>query len=231
MVQKDTLVVLAHGFCRNGQDMHFWRDQLKELYSDIVVADMPTTHSSFERCLRILTDTINKAHPERYRNIYFCGHSMGGLLLREYLKRCRPANARKLICVGTPHYGSKLADIALCIPGSGLIYPPLWALRRGARKTITSPDLPDLEIGVIVSTLNAHWPGKLFLSSESDGLVERSSAHAPDADAAAYVKVPHDYMQRNVEVADLIKKFFKDSIFCDVSTEHLSCENINGNVN
>ena len=77
--------------------------------------------------------------------------------LREYLAKYRPRNAAKLVCVGTPHYGSKLADLALVLgfPWSGIVFPPLWALRGRARRKLTTPEIPGLKIGVIASKNNA----------------------------------------------------------------------------
>ena len=209
-MKSDTLVVLAHGFCRGSKNMRFWRDNLAGDFPDIVVADMPTTHRSFKHCLENLRATVKAAHPEKYQRIYCAGHSMGGLLLRELLASEKFSNADKLVCVGTPHYGSKLADLALILgfPYSGLIWPPLWALRCGARRQVTTPDIPGLQVGAIISTNNAHWPGKLFLSKSADGLVESASALPPDSDCVAYVNAPHDPMQYDLQTVRLIRQFF-----------------------
>ncbi len=212
-MRSDVLVVLVHGFCRGGKDMQFWRDNLQDEFANIICADLPACYSSFERCLECLKETVAAAGPDRYNELYMVGHSMGGLLAREYLQAVRPANAKRLVCVGTPHFGSKLADIALCFPGAGLIWQPLHALKSKARKILTTPEIEGLEIGAIVGTNNAHWPGKLFLSDMADGLVESFSAHAPDAKSVVYTEVPHDPMQYDIKIADLIKKFLLDGEF------------------
>ncbi len=207
-MRSEALVVLVHGFCRGAENLQFWKENLSDEFSNIICADLPATYSSFERCLECLSTIINNAHPERYRELYIAGHSMGGLLAREYLQKYKPANARRLVCVGTPHLGSKLADIALYCPGAGLIWKPLNALKSSARKVLTTPDIPGLEIGAVVGVNNAHWPGKLFLSDMADGLVESFSAHAADAQSVVYTEVPHDPMQYDIKIAGLIKKFF-----------------------
>ena len=212
-MNSNTLVILIHGFCRGAENMQFWKKSLGSIYPNIITPDLPTTYSSFEKCLDRLSEAVADAHPEKYEKIFIAGHSMGGLLARAYLEKYKPQNARRLVCVGTPHLGSKLADIALLFPGAGLIWPPLKALKRSARKVITSPEIPGLEIGAIIGTNNAHWPGKLFLSDSADGLVESFSAHAPDAQSTAFTQVPHDPMQYDYKIADLIKKFFADGEF------------------
>ena len=212
-MKNDTLVVLIHGFCRGAENMQFWKDSLSDEFPNIITPDLPTTYSSFEHCLNALEQAIAEAQPQKYETLYIAGHSMGGLLAREYLQKHQPANAKRLVCVGTPHLGSKLADIALCFPGAGLIWKPLKALKSSARKVITTPLIDGLEIGAIVSTNNAHWPGKLFLSDSADGLVESFSAHAPDAKSVVYTQVPHDPMQYDSEIAWLIKKFFLQGEF------------------
>ena len=202
-----TLAVLVHGFCKGAKDMQFWKHALDAEFTEVITPDLPTKYSSFECCVKKLTSDIAAVDPEAYDGIYFAGHSMGGLMIREYLNNVPLSNARRLVCVGTPHYGSRLADIALLMPGAGVIWKPLHALKLSARKQVTAPDIPGLEIGAIVSTNNGHWPGKLFLSRSADGLVESSSALPPDAQAVAYTDAAHVPMQYDAKTAELIKKF------------------------
>ena len=204
---SDTLVILIHGFCRGAKDMQFWKRYLEKDFPHILTPDLPTRYGSFSDCLEKLTGEIAQAAPENYARLYFACHSMGGLLAREYLHAVHPANARRLVCVGTPHLGSKLADIALLLPGAGKIWQPLHALRTSARQEITTPAIPGLEIGTIISQNNGHWPGKLFLSPSSDGLVESFSAHSPDARCSAQTPVNHIKMQYDPYTASLIRQF------------------------
>ena len=210
---RKNLVVLIHGFCRGAEDMRYWMEHLSSDDRDIIAPDLPTTHSSFECCVDKLCADIENAHPEVYKNLYIAGHSMGGLMAREYLKRKKPSNARALVCVGTPHYGSKLADIALFCPFAGVIWKPLHALKISARKTLTTPDIPGMKTGVIASCNNHFWGGRLFLSKESDGMVEKSSALAPDADSVAFCNAPHIPMMFDEYTASLIDKFFVTQSF------------------
>ncbi len=43
--------------------------------------------------------------------VHFVGHSLGGLVIRAYLTRHRPANLGKVVMLGTPNQGSDLADV------------------------------------------------------------------------------------------------------------------------
>ena len=210
---NNTLVVLIHGFCRSSKNMQYWKKQLKDVFPNVITPNLPTTYSSLEDCVKVLSKEMEQLNSEKYDAIYIAGHSMGGLIAREYLKQYPLSNVKKLVCVGTPHYGSKLANIALLFPFSGWIWKPLHALKTSARIQVTTPNLPELKIATIVSCNNAHWPGKLFLSKESDGLVESSSAHAPDEDITIMTKAPHDPMQYDSYTASLIKKFFMTGSF------------------
>ena len=209
----DTLVVLIHGFLRGAKDMRFWESALKETFPHILVPDLPASFGSFQEMLSRLTESIASARPERYRRLYIAAHSMGGLLAREYLANLRPENAEKLVCVGTPHAGSLLADIALTIPGAGRIWKPLHALKRSARQSVVKPELPALKIALIVSTNNAFLPGRLFFREEADGMVALSSALAPDAAGIAYTDASHVGMQFDERTAFLIRKFFLEGTF------------------
>ena len=204
----DTLVILIHGFCRGAKDMQFWKKCLQPEFPHILTPDLPTTFASFQTCTERLEEEVATAAPEQYRNILIAGHSMGGLLARAFLQRNPMKNVSRLVCAGTPHSGSKLADIALKIPGTGAIWKPLHALKCSARTQLITPEIPDLEIGAIVSCSNTHWTGKYFLSDPADGLVELHSATPQDAKSVVQVSANHVKMQYDPYTAALIKKFF-----------------------
>jgi hypothetical protein len=138
---------------------------------------------------------------------------MGGLLAREYLQRQKPSNVKKLLCVGTPHHGSLLADILLLIPGMGWIFKPLTYLSIRARKEITTPEIAGLQIGSIISDKCRFLPGRIFLRGGSDGVVPLSSAHAPDADCEVCTSVSHAGMMFSPDVAALIRRFLQTGSF------------------
>ena len=112
---KRELAVVIHGFCRGSKDMQLWKSALEKHFYRVITPDLPTTYGSFEECLSELTAQIAAEAPSDFDGIYFAGHSMGGLLARAYLQQEKPANAKRLVCVGTPHQGSFLADIALLL--------------------------------------------------------------------------------------------------------------------
>ena len=142
-MNEDALVVLVHGFCRGAKHMAYWKTQLLPDYPHVFAADLPETHRNFEDCLRALERQLEEQQAERYPRLLMVGHSMGGLLVREYLARHRPVNARRCVCVGTPHAGSSLADIAAVFPGAQWAFPPLTALRVRARQSLTHRKFPD----------------------------------------------------------------------------------------
>ena len=193
--------------------MQYWKEHLSSCDRDIITPDLPATYSSFDECVQKLIHDIESADPGKYENLCIAGHSMGGLMAREYLQRRKPANAGCLVCVGTPHYGSRLADIALLVPFSGMIYKPLHALKCSARKELTTPDIPGLKIGVISSVNNAFWGGRLFLGKEADGMVAESSALAPDAHCTASCNASHAQMMFDELTVTLIGRFFETGSF------------------
>ena len=57
--ESKTLVVLIHGFCKGADDMQYWKKHLAPEFSDVITPDLPTTFSSFERCLEKLTRSLS----------------------------------------------------------------------------------------------------------------------------------------------------------------------------
>jgi pimeloyl-ACP methyl ester carboxylesterase len=47
------------------------------------------------------------------QRVILVGHSMGGLVLRAYLRRYRSAKVARIVTLGSPHQGTRLASLGL----------------------------------------------------------------------------------------------------------------------
>jgi triacylglycerol lipase len=74
--------------------------------------------------------------------VILVGHSMGGLVSRAYLRRCGNARVARLVTLGTPHHGSRLAVLGLGENGRQMVPGSAW-LDELAK---TSPGVPTLSI-------------------------------------------------------------------------------------
>lgn len=122
-------------------------------------------------------------------------HSMGGLLARAIIARHRPANLGRVVCLGTPHGGSEIADR---LHASALFRRTVLGAAGPALVTKRGPDWDsalgpvDYPLGNIAGT-SSSWEGPTarLLPVPHDGKVSLASTHCNgEADHIA-LPVPH----------------------------------------
>ncbi|MCY2956741.1 MAG: alpha/beta hydrolase [Planctomycetota bacterium] len=110
---KHTLVVLQHGLWRSSWSM--WRLERALLAAGYSVLNpcYPSTNGTLSAHALRLRDAIEAqiaAHGE-YQHVAFVGHSMGGLVIEEYLRLASARTPFRCIYIATPHRGAVLCDL------------------------------------------------------------------------------------------------------------------------
>ena len=125
----ETPVLLLHGLFVN-QSCWFWfKHQLRRQgFKNIVTINLSSWHSE-----EVLTELLAKRvdelrHQLGVNKVYLVGHSMGGMIARNYVQlRGGHDKVEHLVCLGSPHHGSKLATFSIdplgkrLIPGSDFL--------------------------------------------------------------------------------------------------------------
>ena len=184
--QKET-VVFIHGLQRSGFSMTRLQKRFAEAgYNTLVCTYRSSTDAhTISTNLFATLDPLMKPAPK----VHFVTHSMGGILLRDYLKDGHPANLGRTVMLGPPNRGSELIDIFAGLPG----FDPLWG--KAGHDLGTGPDslavkLPpvDFTCGVIagdrsITLLSVFIPGrddgKVSLTNTFvEGISDRIVLHA-----------------------------------------------------
>jgi len=76
--------------------------------------------------------------------IHFVGHSLGGLVIRAYLARNRPANLGRVVMLGTPNLGSELAEFARRLRINRLLLGPV-----GRHLVTRRMDADEAQLGMV----------------------------------------------------------------------------------
>ncbi|MEA3361903.1 MAG: alpha/beta fold hydrolase [Thermodesulfobacteriota bacterium] len=125
----ETPVLLLHGLLVN-QSCWFWfKRQLRQQgFNNIVTMNLSSWHSE-----EVLSELVAKRvdelrHQLGVNKVHLVGHSMGGVIARNYVQlRGGNDKVEHLVCLGSPHYGSKLAPFTtnplgkLLIPNSNFL--------------------------------------------------------------------------------------------------------------
>lgn len=119
----ETPILLLHGLFNNRASWFWFKRSLRKRgFNNIVAINLSSWHNE-----EVLTELVAKKVDElRHRlgaeKVDLVGHSMGGVIARNYLQlRGGAGKVNRCIYLGTPHLGSKLAPFAVSPLGRRLI--------------------------------------------------------------------------------------------------------------
>jgi len=163
-------VLVLHGLGRTSVSMRFLYLRLKTARFDADLMDYPSRAATISE----LTDMLFEQLPEEGK-LNFVGHSLGGILAKNLMKRLPPERRGRIVQLGAPNFGSEMADKAEIL--GPLMGPVLSEL--GPKD---APEDKGLDIGAIAGT--AAIPALTLITGiegENDGKVSVESAwgHAP----------------------------------------------------
>ena len=111
----ETPVLLLHGLFVNKASWFWFKYRLRQQgFNNVVTMNLSSWHNE-----EVLTELVAKKvdelrHQVGVNKINIVGHSMGGLIARNYIQlRGGSDKVERLICLGSPHHGSKLAAFTL----------------------------------------------------------------------------------------------------------------------
>ncbi|MCK9294256.1 MAG: alpha/beta hydrolase [Desulfobulbaceae bacterium] len=212
MERQNELIVLVHGFFRTRRDMAYLARYFQKNGYAIFRPTLPTFFSSLDQCTTQLAEKLQQ-QPRHWQRIHFVGHSMGGLIIRQYLARHQVAGLGRCVLIGTPNKGTYLAELAekYCRFSLG-IFKPIQSFLPG-RLLIDPPrNQPPPEIGVIAGNRDNILFGRFFKYA-SDGRVAVDSVSF--AGQKEFVTLPYNHLDihHNQRVADLVLKFIRTGCF------------------
>ena len=119
----ETPILLLHGLFVNQSCWLWFKRQLQQQgYKNVVTMNL-TGWDNEETLTELLARRIDELRLQLGVNkVHLVGHSMGGMIARNYVQlRGGADKVDQLICLGSPHHGSKLATFAITPLGKLLI--------------------------------------------------------------------------------------------------------------
>jgi len=212
MQVQNEIIVLVHGFFRTRRDMAFLARYLQKNGYPAFRPTLPTIFSSLDQCTAEFEKKLQRL-PGNWDRIHFVGHSMGGLIIRQFLARNLVGGLGRCVLIGTPNNGTDLAGLVEKYCRFSLkIFKPIQSFVPG--KLIIAPprNNPPPEIGVIAGNRNNILLGRFF-NKDSDGRVPIDSV--PFDGQQEFVTVPCNHLQihHREKVAALVLKFIRTGCF------------------
>ncbi|TGE32093.1 alpha/beta fold hydrolase [Desulfosporosinus sp. Sb-LF] len=214
-MQNNKTVVLIHGFNKNESDMCTLKSNLTDLGYYCVTINLPTRFGTLDDCNKVLQSELVKvlSSMAKQQQIHLVGHSMGGLIIRNYLAKHSFPNLGRCVLIATPNSGSKLADLAHKIfPPVAKVFKPISELKTNGTQIPKPVNIPCPEIGVIAGNKCNLLLG-ILLPNENDGRVEVDSTKLEGMKDFIVKRFGHMEIHHKFDIAILIDNFLQNGTF------------------
>lgn len=195
-------VILLHGLARTASSMDKMEAELHTAGYRVVNVDYESRKHPVESLADIAINTgLKPCREEPVERIHFVTHSLGGILVRQYLNHQNIPELGRVVMLGPPNQGSEVVDKLRDMPGFEALNGP-----AGLQLGTSDEDIPrqlgpvDFELGVIAGTRSINLILSTYLPDTDDGKVTVTSAKVVGMSDFIALPVTHPMMMRNASV-------------------------------
>jgi triacylglycerol lipase len=217
-VAQDTAgecVVLLHGLGRSSFSMKRIQWTLQAAGYQVVSVSYPSRRYPVERLSEnYLPEVMAMKGPVAARKVHFVTHSMGGIVLRQYLAHHTLANLGRVVMLAPPNHGSTLVDTLRRHAIGGWILGP-----AGCELGTAADDLPqrlgpvDFPLGVIAGDVSLNPFFSHILATPDDGKVTVESTKIDGMSDHVVVHSSHTWMMWQAQTQRYILTFLHQGKF------------------
>ena len=209
------VVVLLHGLARSDRSMKKMASALVAEGYDVINVDYPSRKAPIETLATVvIAPVLAGAKANRATRIHFVTHSLGGLLVRQYLKEHAIARLGRVVMLGPPNQGSDLVDIL----GSNWLFTAIngpAGQQLGTKRDSVARQLGvvNFELGVIAGDRSINWINSLMITGPDDGKVSVERTKAAGMKAHLIIHATHPYLMKNSQAIRETIHFLREGRF------------------
>ena len=208
-------VILLHGLWRTELSMKWLEWQLQEAGFATANPTYPSLRYPIEElAMRGVGQGLEECATHNPEMIHFVTHSLGGILVRQYLSQRSIPLLGRVVMLGPPNQGSQAADYVHSIDLLRPVTPEaVEQLGTGERSVPKRLGPVDFELGVIAGTENRGGPWLGATAIASDGTVAVDETAVPGM--VDFIEMPggHTFMMWNEAVRDQVLHFLRNGRF------------------
>jgi pimeloyl-ACP methyl ester carboxylesterase len=204
-------VVLLHGLARSSSSMEVLEARLVDEDYHVSNIDYPSRDHPIEDLAKLVVGQgIQECTKQSASKINFVTHSLGGILVRVYLKSNHSKGIGRVVMLGPPNQGSEVVDNLKDTPGFELLNGPA-GMELGTRASDVPKSLGpvNFELGIIAGTRTINLILSSFLPGRNDGKVSVESTKVEGMTDFVALPTTHPFMMKNKAVIDQTVHFLK----------------------
>jgi triacylglycerol lipase len=209
-------VVLLHGLGLNRLAMGRLANSLRRDGYRVINVSYSSRSVSLEELAATWLPELLRAHKvDTAPRLHFVTHSMGGILLRLYLRDQRPANLGRIVMIAPPNHGSEVAEKL-----RENCFFRLFTGQNG-RRLGTGPDslpqqlgpLENVDLGIIAGSRSLNPLFSAWIGRPSDGKVAIESTKLAGMSDHLVVPISHTWLQYRRPVIAQVTAYLRTGKF------------------
>lgn len=208
-------VILLHGLCRSSSSMRAMERALTDAGYRVWNIDYPSrTNTVANLSESVLGPAIREAENAGATRIHFVGHSLGGILIRDYLARHELPNVGRVVMLGPPNQGSEIVDKL----GAWWLFQKING--PAGNELGTAPDSapnrigpPNVSIGIIAGNRSINWINSLMIPGPDDGKVSVARTKLDGMADHIVLRATHPYLMKNKTAIRQTVRFLQSGRF------------------
>lgn len=206
-------VILLHGLARSAGSMEPIAEDLRNSGYRVANIDYPSTEYSVEKLTEMtIVPAIEQC--EASPRVHFVTHSMGGILVRQYLAHNSLDRLGRVVMLGPPNQGSEVVDRLGDMPGFEFINGEA-GLQLGTSETSLPLQLgpANFDLGIIAGTRTINLVLSGIIPGEDDGKVSVERARLEGMNDFITLPVSHPFIMRDPEAIRQVKHYLAHGRF------------------
>ena len=213
--ENDECVILLHGLKRSFRSLEKLEKHLSDLGYRVINLDYPSTKYPIPDLAEgILDEVVSECKQKHAEKIHFVTHSMGGIVVRYYLKHHKLPQLGRVVMLSPPNGGTELVDFHR----KSLLFkkthgPAGMQLGTGEESLPLELGPVDFELGIISGNRSFYPLNSALIPGPDDGIVSVERTKVEGMTDFLLFPYSHPFIMQKEAVLEQVVQFLKSGKF------------------
>lgn len=206
-------VILLHGLARSVSSMEKIGSALSAEGHEVINLGYSSRKHAIKTLATLAIEPALKACKDA-PEISFVTHSLGGVLVREYLSTQNIPNLKHVVMLGPPNQGSEVVDKLKGMPGFHFLNGDA-GMQLGTDH-LSAPNRlgpANFDLGIIAGNQSINWILSMLIPGEDDGKVSITRTKLEGMNDHIVLATTHPFMMKNSEAISQVIYYLANGNF------------------